>query len=36
MPFTIRPFRRIPLCCLVTYQMEEFEDFDKVWSAVIF
>lgn len=33
MPFTIRPFRRLPLCCPVTYQVEEFEDVGTVWNV---
>ncbi len=33
MPFTIRPFRRIPICCPVTYQVEEFEGFGMVWNV---
>lgn len=33
MPFTIRPFRRIPLCCPVTYHVEEFEGHGMVWNV---
>lgn len=33
MSFTIRPFRRIPLCCPVTYQVEDFEDNGIVWNV---
>lgn len=33
MPFTIRPFRRVPICCPVTYQVEEFEGFGMVWNV---
>lgn len=33
MPFTIRPFRRIPLCCQVTYQVEDFEGFGMIWNV---
>jgi len=33
MPFTIRPFRRIPLCCPVTYQVEHFEGLGMVWNV---
>lgn len=34
MPFTIRSFRRLPLCCPVTYHVEDFEGFGKVWVVV--
>lgn len=33
MPFCIRPFRRIPLCCPVTYQVEQFEGYCMVWNV---
>ncbi|SLM46794.1 protein of unknown function [Nitrospira japonica] len=33
MHFTIRPFRRIPLCCPVAYQVEQFEGFGMVWNV---
>lgn len=33
MPFTIRPFRRVPLCCPVAYQVEDFEGIGMVWNV---
>lgn len=33
MSFTIRPFRRVPICCPVTYQVEEFEGSGMVWNV---
>ena len=32
MPFTIRPFRRFPVCCPVTYQVCHFEGHGTVWN----
>jgi hypothetical protein len=31
MPFTLRPFRRFPVCCPVTYQCGDFESHGTVW-----
>jgi len=28
MSFAIRPYRRVPVCCPVTYQTGDFEDHD--------
>lgn len=33
MPFTIRPYRRIPVCCPVTYQTGDFEGHGTVWNC---
>lgn len=33
MPFTIRPFRRFPVCCPVTYQTDLFEGLGTVWNV---
>ncbi len=32
MPFLIRPFRRFPVCCAVTYQCGHFEGHGTVWN----
>ena len=32
MPFTIRPYRRLPVCCPVTYQVGLFEGYGAVWN----
>lgn len=32
MPFTIRPYRRFPMCCPVTYQTGWFEGQGTVWN----
>ncbi len=32
MPFLIRPFRRFPVCCPVTYQCGLFEGHGTVWN----
>jgi hypothetical protein len=32
MPFLIRPCRRFPVCCPVTYQCGPFEDHGTVWN----
>src|SRR5215471_19036333 len=32
MPFTIRPHRRFPVCCPVTYQTGLFEGHGTVWN----
>jgi len=32
MPFTIRPYRRVPVCCPVTYQVGHFEGHGTVWN----
>lgn len=32
MPFTIRPHRRVPVCCRVTYQCGLFEGYGTVWN----
>jgi hypothetical protein len=32
MPFTIRPFRRFPVCCPTTYQVGDFEGQGIVWN----
>ena len=32
MPFSIRPFRRFPVCCPVTYQCGDFEGHGTVWN----
>lgn len=32
MPFTIRPYRRMPVCCPVTYHTGDFEGQGRVWS----
>jgi hypothetical protein len=31
-PFTIRPYRRFPVCCSVTYQWGLFEGHGTVWN----
>jgi hypothetical protein len=33
MPFTIRPYRRFPIYCPVTYQTGLFEGHGAVWSS---
>ena len=33
MPFLIRPSRRFPVCCPVTYQCGEFEGHGTVWNV---
>ena len=33
MSFSIRPFRRFPLCCPVTYQVGDFEGHGTVWNC---
>ena len=32
MPFAIRPYRRMPVCCPVTYQTGDFEGHGTVWN----
>jgi hypothetical protein len=32
MPFSIRPYRRFPVCCPVTYQRGLFEGHGTVWN----
>ena len=32
MPFSIRPYRRFPVCYPVTYQTGLFEGHDTVWN----
>ncbi|HXX73840.1 MAG TPA: PilZ domain-containing protein [Nitrospiraceae bacterium] len=32
MPFTIRPYRRFPIYCHVTYQTGQFEGSGTVWN----
>jgi len=32
MPFSIRPFRRFPVCCPVTYQCGLFEGHGIAWN----
>jgi hypothetical protein len=32
MPFTIRPYRRLPVCCPVAYQTGLFEGHGTVWN----
>jgi hypothetical protein len=32
MPFSIRPSRRFPVCCPVTYQCGDFEGHGIVWN----
>ena len=32
MPFLIRPSRRFPMCCPVTYQCGDFEGHGTVWN----
>jgi len=31
-PFSIRPYRRFPVCCPVTYQVEDFKGHETVWN----
>jgi hypothetical protein len=33
MPFTIRPFRRFPVCRPVTYHVGDFEGVGTVWNV---
>ena len=33
MPFSIRPSRRFPVCCPVTYQYGHFEGHGTVWNV---
>jgi hypothetical protein len=33
MPFTIRPSRRFPVCCPVTYQCTDFEGQGTAWNV---
>jgi hypothetical protein len=33
MPFSIRPSRRFPVCCAVTYQCGDFEGHGTVWNV---
>jgi hypothetical protein len=33
MPFTIRPFRRFPVCCSVTYKAEPFGPHQEIVPA---
>ena len=33
MPFSIRSFRRFPICCPVTYQCGLFEGHGNVWNC---
>ena len=35
MPFSIRPFRRVPVCCPVTYQCGLFEGHGIVWNLSV-
>lgn len=32
MPFTVRPYRRFPICCPVTYQTGLFEGHGTLWN----
>ena len=32
MPFTLRSFRRFPVCCPITYQCGDFEGHGTVWN----
>jgi len=32
MPFTLRSFRCLPVCCPVTYQYGLFEDHGTLWN----
>ena len=32
MPFTIRPYRRFPVLCAVTYNARLFQGQDTVWN----
>jgi len=32
MPFSIRPNRRVPVCCPLTYQCGDFEGHGTVWN----
>ena len=32
MPFSIRPSRRFPVCCPITYQCGDFEGHGTVWN----
>ena len=32
MSFSIRPFRRFPVCCPMTYQVGDFEGQGTVWN----
>ena len=32
MPFTVRPYRRFPVCCPVAYQTGLFEGHGTVWN----
>jgi len=33
MAFLIRPYRRFPVCCPVTYQVKDFEGHGTVWNV---
>lgn len=33
MPFSIRPFRRFPVCCPVTYHWGDFEGHGTLWNV---
>jgi hypothetical protein len=33
MPFLIRPSRRFPVCCPITYQCGDFEGHGTVWNV---
>jgi len=33
MPFIIRPYRRVPVCCPVTYHVGAFEGQGTVWNC---
>jgi hypothetical protein len=35
MPFSIRPYRRFPVCCPVTYQCGDFEGHRIVWNLLM-
>ena len=33
MPFLIRPYRRFPVCCPVSYHVGQFEGHGTVWNC---
>ena len=35
MPFSIRPYRRFPVCCPVTYHAGLFEGHGIVWNLSV-
>ena len=35
MPFTLRPYRRFPVCCPVTYHAGLFEGHGTVWNLSV-